>query len=101
MFSSRSRHTHYQQTNRSYYGIILLLAELSRSSHLPPITLIIIILNAPRQDAINAAKQAKKAKAQQKKVVQAATVKTGKPVKKQEKIQKNIPKMGPKKGTQR
>ncbi|CAF1053357.1 unnamed protein product [Rotaria sordida] len=45
MFSSRSRHTHYQQTNRSYYGIILLLAELSRSSHLPPITLIIIILN--------------------------------------------------------
>ncbi|CAF3994770.1 unnamed protein product, partial [Rotaria sordida] len=56
---------------------------------------------AQRQDAINAAKQAKKAKAQQKKVVQAATVKTGKPVKKQEKIQKNIPKMGPKKGTQR
>ncbi|CAM4802302.1 unnamed protein product [Rotaria magnacalcarata] len=45
MFSSRSRQTNYHQTNRSYYGIILLLAELGRSSHLPPITLVIIILN--------------------------------------------------------
>ncbi|CAF1326454.1 unnamed protein product [Adineta steineri] len=45
MFGSRSRHTHYQQPNRSYYGIILLLAELSRSSHLPPITLGVIIIN--------------------------------------------------------
>jgi rhomboid domain-containing protein 1 len=45
MFGSRSRHSHYQQSNRSYFGIILLLAELSRSSHLPPITLVIIILN--------------------------------------------------------
>ncbi|CAF3320758.1 unnamed protein product [Rotaria socialis] len=45
MFSSRSRHSNYHQTNRSYYGIILLLAELGRSSHLPPITLAIIILN--------------------------------------------------------
>jgi len=45
MFGSRSRHSHYHQTNRSYFGIILLLAELSRSSHLPPITLAVIILN--------------------------------------------------------
>lgn len=45
MFSSRSRHSHYTQSNRSYYGIILLLAELSRSSHLPPVTLSVIILN--------------------------------------------------------
>ena len=45
MFGSRSRHSHYQQSNRSYYGIILLLAELSRSSHLPPVTLIVIALN--------------------------------------------------------
>jgi rhomboid domain-containing protein 1 len=45
MFGSRSRHTHYQQPSRSYFGIILLLAELSRSSHLPPITLAVIILN--------------------------------------------------------
>lgn len=45
MFGSRSRHSHYQQSNRSYYGIILLLAELSRSSHLPPITLAVIVLN--------------------------------------------------------
>ena len=45
MFVSRSRHTHYQQSNRSYFGIVLLLAELSRSSHLPPITLVVIILN--------------------------------------------------------
>lgn len=43
MFSNRSRYNY--QTNRSYYGIILLLAELSRTSHLPPITLIVIILN--------------------------------------------------------
>merc|ERR1711939_1169822 len=56
---------------------------------------------AQRQDAINAAKQAKKAKAQQKKVAQPAGLKTGKPVKKPEKIQKNVPKAGPKKGTQR
>jgi rhomboid domain-containing protein 1 len=45
MFGSRGRHSHYQQTNRSYYGIILLLAELSRSSHLPPVTLGVIVLN--------------------------------------------------------
>lgn len=45
MFGSRSRHSHYQQSNRSYFGILLLLAELSRSSHLPPVTLIVIILN--------------------------------------------------------
>lgn len=45
MFGSRSRHPQYHQTNRSYFGIILLLAELSRTTHLPPITLIVIILN--------------------------------------------------------
>jgi rhomboid domain-containing protein 1 len=45
MFGGRSRHSNYQQSNRSYYGIILLLAELSRSSHLPPVTLIVIALN--------------------------------------------------------
>jgi rhomboid domain-containing protein 1 len=45
MFGSRSRHTHFQYSNRSYYGIILLLIELSRSTHLPPITLAVIILN--------------------------------------------------------
>jgi len=56
---------------------------------------------AQRQDAINAAKQAKKVKAQQKKVAQPASLKAGKPIKKPEKIQKNIPKAGPKKGTQR
>ncbi|CAF3701920.1 unnamed protein product [Rotaria sordida] len=56
---------------------------------------------AQRQDAINAAKQAKKTKALQKKAVQSAVLKSGKPVKKPEKIQKNIPKAGPKKGTQR
>ncbi|CAF0863766.1 unnamed protein product [Didymodactylos carnosus] len=55
---------------------------------------------AQRQDAINAAKQAKKAKAQQKKTT-TPSVKAGRPVKKVEKIQKNIPKGGPKKGTQR
>ena len=56
---------------------------------------------AQRQDAINAAKQAKKAKTLQKKAVQSAVHKTGKLVKKTEKIQKNVPKAGPKKGTQR
>ncbi|UJR09368.1 hypothetical protein I4U23_013612 [Adineta vaga] len=56
---------------------------------------------AQRQDAINAAKIAKKAKSQQKKVAQPAGAKAGKPVKKPEKIQKNVPKAGPKKGTQR
>ncbi|CAF1132165.1 unnamed protein product [Adineta steineri] len=57
---------------------------------------------AQRQDAINAAKQAKKAKAQQKKVAAPSSLKASKPVKKQqEKIQKNVPKAGPKKGTQR
>ena len=45
MFGTRSRHTHYQQSNRSYYGIFLLLAELSRTTHLPPITLAVIVLN--------------------------------------------------------
>lgn len=45
MFGSRSRHTHYHQSPRSYYGVLLLLAELSRSSHLPPITLAIIVFN--------------------------------------------------------
>lgn len=45
MFGSRSRHTHYAPSNRSYFGIFLLLAELSRSSHLPPVTLVVIILN--------------------------------------------------------
>merc|ERR1711972_53076 len=56
---------------------------------------------AQRQDAINAAKQAKKVKAQQKKATQSTAVKAGKPVKKPEKIQKTVPKTGPKKGTQR
>lgn len=45
MFGSRPRHTQYQQSHRSYYGIFLLLAELSRTSHLPPVTLAVIILN--------------------------------------------------------
>jgi len=39
MYSDRGR------SNRSYYGILLLLAELSRSSHLPPVTLIVILVN--------------------------------------------------------
>ncbi|CAF1005218.1 unnamed protein product [Adineta steineri] len=56
---------------------------------------------AQRQDAINAAKQAKKVKAQQKKVAQPSGLKSAKPAKKPEKIQKNVPKAGPKKGTQR
>ena len=56
---------------------------------------------AQRQEAITAAKQAKKAKAAQKKVVQAAVNKGAKQVKKTEKIQKNVPKGGPKKSTQR
>jgi rhomboid domain-containing protein 1 len=41
MFNSRTRTTH----QRSYYGIVLLLAELSRTSHLPPVTLTVIALN--------------------------------------------------------
>lgn len=44
MFSRRGRQTHYQ-SNRSYYGVMLLLAELSRTSHLPPITLVVILFN--------------------------------------------------------
>ena len=34
-----------QRSQRSYYGVILLLAELSRTSHLPPVTFAVIILN--------------------------------------------------------
>lgn len=34
-----------RRSQRSHYGIILLLAELSRTSHLPPVTLVVIILN--------------------------------------------------------
>ena len=45
MFGGRSRHSPYQQSSRSYYGVFLLLAELSRTSHIPPVTLAVIALN--------------------------------------------------------
>lgn len=44
MFSTRSGSTN-RRHQRSYYGVVLLLTELSRTSNLPPITLAVIILN--------------------------------------------------------